>query len=231
MLAQTHMAELDAGPTRTVPERLCVVTRAVKPVDELIRFVVAPDGSVVPDLKRKLPGRGVWVSATRAVLAEAIRRSSFVKGFEKPVKVAADLVETTEYLLQRSVLDALAIAGKAHEVVTGFAKVEAALRQGEIKALLHASDAAPDGVNKINAALRRRFGANSAEVPVINALSGAQLDLALGRSNVIHAALLGGPACATFLARCLRLERFRTGGPGGRGMNGPAKRKNRDRND
>ena len=208
--------ELDNGPrTKSATMRLCAVSREVRPVDELIRFVLSPEGEVVPDLKRKLPGRGVWVSATRGTLAEAVRRSSFQKGFEKPVKVAADLVETTEHLLQRSALDALAIAGKAREVVTGFAKVEAALQHDQVKALLHASDAAADGVNKINSALRRRFGANAAEVPVIDAFSGAQLDLALGRSNVVHAALLAGPASDGVLSRCRSLEHFRTIGPEG----------------
>jgi len=223
MLAQTHAAEFDAGPTHggTGTERLCIVTRKVKPIDELIRFVVAPDGSVVPDLKQKLPGRGVWISGTRRDLGEAIRRSAFAKGFKKDVKVPPDLIETTERLLQRAALDALAIAGKAKEVVAGFGKVEAALERDRVKGLLHASEARSDGVNKINAALRRRPGANAAEMPIVTAFTSAQLDLALGRPNVVHAALLAGPACATFLARCLRLERFRTGKPGDRGSNDP----------
>jgi predicted RNA-binding protein YlxR (DUF448 family) len=223
MLAQEHAAEFDSGPTRPGPgtERLCIVTRKVKPIDELIRFVVAPDGSVVADLKQRLPGRGVWVSGTRRELTEAIRRSAFAKGFKKEVKVSADLVEITERLLERAALDALAIAGKAKDVVSGFAKVEAALERDRVKGLMHATDARPDGIKKINAALHRRSGANTAEIPVVTAFTSAQLDLALGRSNVVHAALLAGSACATFLARCLRLERFRTGKPGARGLQDP----------
>ena len=176
---------------------------------------------MVPDLKQKLPGRGVWVSGTRRDLGEAIRRSAFAKGFKKDVKVPPDLIETTERLLQRAALDALAIASKAKNVVTGFSKVEAALERDRVKGLLRATEARADGVNKINAVLRRRSGANAAEMPVVTAFTSAQLDLALGRSNVIHAALLAGPACVTFLARCLRLERFRTGKPSERGLDGP----------
>jgi predicted RNA-binding protein YlxR (DUF448 family) len=227
MLAQTHAAELDAGPPdrRSGRERLCAVTREVKPIEALIRFVIAPDRSVVPDLKQKLPGRGVWVTGSRALLAEAIRRGVFAKAFRRDLTVPADLVDTTERLLARAALDALAIAGKAGQVVTGFAKVEAALAGKDVRCLLHATDAAADGVRKLNAALRRRFGEEATEIPVVTGFTSAQLDLALGRANVIHAALLAGPACATFLARCGRLQRFRAGNDRDRAMNGPNKRK------
>src|SRR5712691_6322363 len=114
MLAETHHDELDAGPRKGGPgaERLCAVTRTVKPVGELIRFVVGPDG-IVPDLKRKLPGRGIWVTATRDALAEAVKRNVFARGFKRDVRVTPDLANFTEQLLVRAVLDALAIAGKA----------------------------------------------------------------------------------------------------------------------
>src|SRR5215207_6858291 len=124
--------ELDAGPRKGAGgERLCAVTRAVKPVDELIRFVVGPDG-VVPDLKRKLPGRGIWITATKAALSEAVARKVFAKGFKRDLKVAPDLADLTERLLARATLDALAIAGKAGFVVPGFAKVEAALTRDQV---------------------------------------------------------------------------------------------------
>jgi predicted RNA-binding protein YlxR (DUF448 family) len=129
MLAVTpNNDELDAGPRKGGPgaERLCAVTRAVKPVDELIRFVVGPDG-VVPDLKRKLPGRGLWVTAERATLKDAVARNVFGRGFKREVRVAPELVDQTERLLVRSALDALAIAGKSGLVAAGFAKTEAAI--------------------------------------------------------------------------------------------------------
>src|SRR6185503_4435887 len=108
MLARTYDEELDAGP-RKAPgtERLCAVTRAVKPVGELIRFVVGPDG-VVPDLKRKLPGRGLWITGDRATLEDAVARKTFARGFKRDVRVTLQLLDMTEQLLVRAALDALA---------------------------------------------------------------------------------------------------------------------------
>ena len=120
-----------------------------------------------------------------------------------------DLVERTERLLERAVFDALAMAGKAGLVATGFAKTEAALEHDDVTALLHASTAASDGIRKLDAAWRR--WRPDAPPVVIGFLNGAQLDLALNRPNVVHAALLAGPVSETFLARCRRLERFRAG--------------------
>ena len=210
MLARMPNDELDAGPRKGGPgtERLCAVTRAVKPVDELIRFVVGPDG-VVADLKRKLPGRGLWVTAEKAALKDAIARKVFARGFKREIRVPPELLEQTELLMVRSALDALAIAGKAGLVAPGFAKAEAAIARDTILGLLHASDASADGVAKLAGALRRRPDAE--DLAVIKAFTTAQLDLALGRSNVVHAALLAGPPNDTFLARFARLERFRTG--------------------
>lgn len=208
MIAPARDIELDTGPRAHELERLCVATRTVKPVADMIRFVVGPDGEAVPDLKRKLPGRGVWVTATHDALADAIKRKALARGFKREVRLPADLVTRTERLLERAALDALAMAAKAGLVATGFTKAEAALAQGEVVALLHAVEASPDGVRKLDAALRRKLPVT---VNVIGCLTSAQLDLALGRPNVIHAALLAGPASETFLARCRRLERFRVG--------------------
>src|SRR6201992_3910939 len=117
--------DLDNGPRtdRSATMRMCAVTRQVRPIDELIRFVVSPQGEVVPDIKRKLPGRGLWISASRQTVAEAVRRHKFNKGFKRDVRVAATLVADTENLLVRSAVEALAIAAKAGQVVSGFAKV------------------------------------------------------------------------------------------------------------
>jgi predicted RNA-binding protein YlxR (DUF448 family) len=214
MLAHEQHEELDTGPRKGRPgaERLCAATRAVKPVGDLIRFVVGPEG-VVPDLKRKLPGRGLWITADRRTLQEAVSRNVFARGFKRDIRVTAELADMTERLLLSSVLDALSIAGKSGLVLTGFAKVEAAIAHDDIVGLVHASDAAADGVAKLASALRHRPDAD--RVTAIRTFSTAQLDLALGRSNVVHAALLAGPATDTFLARLARFERFRTGEPGG----------------
>ena len=125
--------DLDNGPRtdRSATMRMCAVSREVRPIDELIRFVVSPQGEVIPDLKRKLPGRGLWVSASRRTVAEAVRRHQFSKGFKREVRVAPTLPADTEALLVRSCTEALAMAAKAGQVVSGFAKVEGAARTGQ----------------------------------------------------------------------------------------------------
>jgi uncharacterized protein len=209
--------DLDNGPRtdRSATMRMCAVTRQVRPIDELIRFVVSPQGEVVPDLKRKLPGRGLWVSASRQAVAEAARRNHFGKGFKRDVRATATLAADTETLLVRSVVEALAMAAKAGQAVCGFSKVEGALTQRQVQALIHAGDGAADGIRKLDAIARQNTGQNagnsdeSREFPVITALTSEQLDLALGRSNVVHAALLAGPAGKTFLSRSQLLVRYR----------------------
>jgi uncharacterized protein len=209
--------DLDNGPrtNKSATERMCAVTRAVRPIDELIRFVVSPQGEVIADLKRKLPGRGLWVSASHRTVAEAVRRNQFSKGFKREVRPSASLAADTEVLLVRGVIEALAMAAKAGQVVSGFSKVEGALQQGQnrnsVSALIHASDGAADGIRKLDAILRQNAGNRdeSDEFPVVTALTSEQLDLALGRSNVIHAAVLAGPASKTFLSRSQILVRYR----------------------
>ena len=217
MLSQTQNDALDAGPRKIAPgtERFCAATGEVRPGDEMIRFVLGPDGGAVPDLKRRLPGRGIWITATREALEAAIARKAFARGFKRDIRPARDLVETTERLIEQAALDALAIAHKAGKVAIGFAKVEVALARDRVAGLLNAAEGAPDGARKLAAALRRRE--DGAEVPVIGAFTSTQLDLALGRSNVIHAALLAGSASDGFLARCRSLERFRMVDPSGPG--------------
>ncbi|MGJ4941153.1 RNA-binding protein [Bradyrhizobium sp. HKCCYLS1011] len=215
--------ELDNGPRteKSATMRTCAVSREVRPTGELIRFVVAPSGEVIPDIKRRLPGRGLWVSATRQAVAEAVRRHHFSRGFKRDVRVSPALADETEGLLARSAIDALGIAAKAGQVVSGYAKVEAALSQRAsrvaIAALIHAADGAPDGIRKLDALTRPNAGDPSAggqgqapPFPIISCLTSAELDLALGRSNVIHAALLAGPASRTFLSRSQTLVRYRS---------------------
>src|SRR5215471_17337717 len=109
-----------------VTERLCVATRKVRPVGELIRFVAGPDGVMVADLKRRLPGRGVWVTARRRVVEEAVRRRAFGRGLKADVKASTDLPDELDRLLEHSALNSLSITHKAGLVIQGFGKVEAA---------------------------------------------------------------------------------------------------------
>jgi uncharacterized protein len=217
MLARLDHADTDLGPRNAAAGtvRMCVVTREVKPTDEMIRFVVGPDRAVVPDLKRKLPGRGVWVTARRDVLAAAVKRGAFGRAFRADVTVAPDLPATVEQLMERSVLDALAVARKARQVVVGHAQVEAAAEKGAALAVLHASDAGPEGVRQILAAIRRGSAPDTTNVVVIPVFTSAQLHLALARPNVVHAALLAGRASDTVLARWRSLAGFRQAEPDG----------------
>jgi predicted RNA-binding protein YlxR (DUF448 family) len=184
--AQIPATETDRGPSAAGGERFCALTRTAKPADDMIRFVVGPDGAVVPDIKRKLPGRGVWITATRDAVDEAIAKRVFARSFKRDVRVTSGLSSLTEQLLARAALDALAMAGKAGNVAAGFGKTEDALNSNEAVAVIHANDAAADGRRKLEAVLRR----NGRQIPVVDAFSSAQLDLALNRLNVIHAALL-----------------------------------------
>jgi len=213
MLAVAQHSGLDRGAADVAPgtERTCALTRKLKPAAEMIRFVVGPNGEAVPDVKCKLPGRGIWITATRVALEDAVTRNVFARGFKRDVRAAPDLAAQAERMIERAALDALAIAGKAGKVMTGFAKVEAAAGREDLLALIHAADGADDGRRKLTGALRRNTARKSTGILVIDAFTGGQLDLALNRPNVVHAALLAGSGSETFLSRVARLTRFRTG--------------------
>jgi uncharacterized protein len=209
-LADDAMTDRNAHAAAAATERLCVATRQVRPVDALIRFVVGPDGAVVPDLKRRLPGRGVWVTARRHLVAEAIRRRQFARAFKAEVRVSPELPDEVERLLVQSALNALSIAYKAGLVVQGFAKVEAAITTAA--ALVRARDAGEENGRRLASAFGRSMGAG-AEGKIVEAFTSAQLDLALGRLNVVHAALLAGRASEAFLVRWQFLEDFKADKP------------------
>lgn len=201
--------ELDDGPRGARARlRTCIVSRETKAPDALIRFVVGPDGTVVPDLKQTLPGRGAWVSATRAAVVQAVKRKAFARAFRKPVTVPPDLAETLGQLLRREALQGLSLANKAGAVVAGFGKVEAVCAAGQAVALIHAGEAGEDGIRKIGQALRRAAGGAEPAVTVIRDFAAEELDLALGRAHVIHAALVAGSGSGVFLSRWHRLAGY-----------------------
>jgi predicted RNA-binding protein YlxR (DUF448 family) len=191
--------------------RLCALTRAELPPDELIRFVADPSGDIVPDLARRLPGRGVWVKAEKALVAEAAKANIFARSLKRPVKVAGDLAERVEALLLRRALEAFALTNKAGLLTTGFAQVASLIEGGGVAALVHGHDAAPGGREKLD----RKFTAIAREKgrknPIVTSLSTEQLSLAIGRSNVVHAALIPGGATQRFLSEAERFERYRSG--------------------
>jgi len=177
------------------------------PSEDLIRFVIDPEGKVVPDLRHRLPGRGVWVTARADMVALAEKKRLFARAFKEEVVVEPGMAGRIENLLEDAALSALSFARKAGEIVAGFAKVETAIARDGVAGIVQAKEAADDGRAKIDAALKRRFGKAGA-VPIIRIFRSEQLDLALGRSNVIHAALLKGRASENVIERVAALACF-----------------------
>lgn len=207
MLAMAEPTDAETGPERT-----CIVTRAKGSPQDMIRFVVGPGAVVVPDIRAKLPGRGVWVTASGRRVAEAVKRQAFARGFKAKVVASEGLAAEIEALLMQDCLQALSIVNKAGQVVTGFGKVEETIAGAALAGLVHASDGGADGVRKLGQSLRRRFG-DAAARPRIELFRSDQLDLALGRANVIHAALLSGSASEAFIGRCRKLAMYRAEQP------------------
>ncbi|MGD9671136.1 MAG: RNA-binding protein [Hyphomicrobiaceae bacterium] len=190
--------------------RLCAATRVERSPEDLIRFVAGPDGVVVPDLARRLPGRGVWVTADRASVQHAVAKQAFAKSLKRKVEAAADLADLVENLLLRRVCDALSLANKAGGIVTGFEKVDRGLADGGISGLVHGSDAASDGRQKLDRKFLAIHGPGAAS-RIVAVLTVDQMSLAMGRPNVVHAGLNTGGASDRFLAEAGRLKRYRSG--------------------
>jgi predicted RNA-binding protein YlxR (DUF448 family) len=191
--------------------RRCIVTREERPPSDLIRFVADPSGAIVPDLARKLPGRGVWVTADAKSIATAAQKNAFAKSLKRQVTVPPDLPQVVETLCLNRALQALSLANKAGLVSTGFEKVEALLQGGRAAALLHGSGAAPGGRRKLDSkftAIQRDRGQTAI---VVDWLTIEQMGLAIGRSNVVHAGLKQGGATNRFLREAERLRRYRSG--------------------
>ena len=203
--------EADAGLLRQ-----CAVSRAHKPPEELIRFVAGPDGAIAPDLARRLPGRGVWVDATREAVGAAVRQKAFAKSLKRQISVTIDLPALVERLMARRLAEALSIANKAGLVIAGFAKVDELIARGQAAVVLHAADAAADGVAKLDRKFKAVAGPNGGTATVIRELTGAEMSLAMGRPNVIHAAAAEGGATHRLIEEARRLRRYRLGQePGG----------------
>jgi uncharacterized protein len=190
-------------------ERTCIVTGAKNAPEAMLRFALGPDGAVVPDIRRKLPGRGVWTELSFRTVSRAAAKQAFSRAFRTKAEAPVALADTVGALLERDALQSLAIANKAGLVVTGAFKVDSAIEAEDIVALIQASDGAADGAAKRVHALRAKLGQNADAIQRVNIFSSRQLDLALGRSNVIHAALKHGAASSAFLAGADRLCRYR----------------------
>ena len=194
-------------------DRTCIVTRRQAGPDELIRFVVGPDKAVVPDLKRNLPGRGCWVTADREHVDKAAKKGLFGRAFKAQVTVPADLGGMVDLLLARAALGALGLARKAGALALGATKVEASVRSGAARLVLHATEASADGLRKIAQARRATAHAGGPEIRAYKLFSEQELGLALGGTNVIHAAVLAGDAGRSAEKRMVALDRYRGGSP------------------
>lgn len=190
-------------------QRTCIVTREVLDASLLIRFVAGPDGSVVPDLKRNLPGRGVWVTATRSCVEQAVVRSAFSRGLKSRVKADRQLPDLVEQRLLDVALGALGFARKAGQCVAGQGKVEAGLRSGKAIAVLHASDGKEDGLRKIRQLVNAVMREGARDIKLLRIFSSEQLSMALGATNVIHAALMDGGAARNCIKRAAELSKYR----------------------
>jgi predicted RNA-binding protein YlxR (DUF448 family) len=191
------------------PARTCIVSGAQCEPADLLRFVVAPDGTVVPDLGAKLPGRGAWVSLDRRLVENAIAKKSFERAFRRPLTVPEDLADLVDRLLLKRALEALSLARKSGNVVTGFEKVDARIASGEAAILISAHDASDGGAGRL--ARKQTAVCRSAERPprIIDILTKAELGLAIGRPTVVHAALGPGRTSDGFMAAIVRLARYR----------------------
>lgn len=187
------------------PMRRCIAQREARAAAGMIRFVIGPDGSLVPDLGAKLPGRGLWVSAERPILAMALKRNLFAKVAREPVRIPNDVVEQVEATLARRCLDTLGLARRAGVLVAGFDQVGEALRGGQVGLVFGAHDAAEDG--------RRKIAALAGSVPVVDAFARAELGRAIGRDEIVHVAVARGRLQRRLLTELRRLSGFRTFSP------------------
>lgn len=203
-------ARVGAEESPHARERRCIVTGEVLPDSRLVRFVVDPHGSLVPDLAAKLPGRGLWVSAERAILERALAKGHFSRAAKAPVAVPLDLSARVESLLAARLSGELGLARRAGQLILGFDSVARALEKPPFPAvLIEASDGAADGRRKLLAKFK------GAPPAIVDCLTSVELSLALGRENVIHAALKSGRFAERITADAGRLRGFRpSSGPG-----------------
>jgi len=183
------------------PERRCIATGEVQPKHGLIRFVVGPDGTVVPDLLGKLPGRGIYVAADRRAMEKAVLKGLFARAARQTVAVPEDLIATVEEGLADRVVHLVSLARKAGQAVAGFEKVKDWLVKDQAKVLIQASDGSERGKTK----LRPPDGDES----FIGCLTARELGLAFGRENVIHGALAAGGLSARVVEEAAKLTGLR----------------------
>jgi uncharacterized protein len=188
------------------PERKCIVSGESQPKGGLIRFVLGPEDQLVPDVAAKLPGRGIYVAADRAALQKAMKKNLFGRAARRPVSVPEGLDDLVEQLVLRRVIDAMSMARKAGQAVTGLEKVKEWLVNGKARVLVQASD----GSEREKARLRAPAGGH------VTCLTAGEIGLAFGRERAIHAALGAGGLGLRVVEEAARLAGLRPelGAPG-----------------
>ena len=181
--------------------RRCIASNVSKPMAELLRFVVDPDNSIVPDITGRLPGRGIWLSADRFSIKTACDRRLFDRAARRAVIVDDGLAERVEGLLVRQCTDLLGLARRAGQAVAGFVKVRSWLQQGQAAVLLAAVDGAADGREKLQRMARG--------VPVVTVLRAEELGVAFARDRSVHVAVASGGLATKLTQNTIRLSGFR----------------------
>ena len=206
-MIETMNADAEGEELTSPTLRRCIVTRQALEKPAMIRFVLDPESRVVPDLKEKLPGRGLWVTADREVLAQAAAKNAFAKAAKQSAKVPVDLVERVAELVRREVAELIGLARKSGQLRAGFEKVQIALQNGRVRVLVAASDGAEDGRSKLArlaasvASVRGRSG-----VEIVAPLTAAELAQALGRDHAVHAAIAESGIAERIVIACRRLR-------------------------
>jgi predicted RNA-binding protein YlxR (DUF448 family)/ribosomal protein L30E len=201
---EDHRTGATVAPTES-RLRTCLVSREHSPTDRLIRFVLSPDREIVPDVDERLPGRGLWLTATRDIVDAACRKRVFARAARGPVSVDDALSDTVERLLERRCLDFLGIARRAGQAVAGFEKTREMIRSARAGLVLTASDAAEDGRRRIEGPAR---GDDRAAI-VSGVFASEALGAVFGRDAAVHVAVERGPLAARLLRECNRLVGFR----------------------
>ena len=190
-------------------ERRDLVTGEVMPEERLVRFVAGPDGVVVPDVARKLPGRGLWVAATREAVETAAKKGGFSRSAKARLAAPPDLADQVETLLKARLLSGLGLARRAGDLILGFEKAETAIEGGKAAWMVEASDGAHDGRRKLLQSARRAAESGRPAPRLFGVFSSEELGLALGLGNVIHVALLAGRGADRWTMDVERLSGFR----------------------
>jgi predicted RNA-binding protein YlxR (DUF448 family) len=201
----TEAAALASDLTPTGPQsgpiRRCLVTGEERPKVELVRFVVGPEGAIVPDIDGRLPGRGLWTLARRDIVERGVTRHLFARAAKRPVVVDTDLADRVERLLTRRCIDGVGLARRAGQAVPGFEKTRILVEKGRCALLVVAADAAGDGRRKVT---------SGAGLPVADALRSEELGIAFGRDDVTYAGVAVGALAERVAIDSARLAGFRS---------------------